>query len=377
MNNNFSNNSYNNSNNKSFNNTNNRNRNNTRNNNKNNKKSNTSNNKSYIKTYNRSFNSSESNVNNYKKNNDSFKKSNVNNDPLASWKKKSNGDNDNNKRWERVGYISRESINTKSEDLRQPEIQKQFYKYILEEIDKIDLIQIKEHTLDPVLASLRKLREGIVSAGQINEFNIEVFELSSRMSLKAKNFEELWKSLSYLITTLYKNYEYRNNTTQNDNRAEYIKYYLLYLICRIPPVNVNKSLIGNPQEVLTIYNSLSSYLKNKKEMTFIYNLITLFNIAPINYFRFSELYKKTSDNDKIIMQCRLPRIRQQTLSVLTKAYFTLPTKDIQEWLIINDYDSLKNYLLENWKQLPNASNENYEERITEEQVTLRVPKKRK
>jgi len=209
------------------------------------------------------------------------------------------------KKWERVGYISRESTNNKSEDLRQPETQKQFYNYILEEIDKIDFTQIKEHTLDPVLASLRKLREGIVSAGLINEFNIEVFELSSRISLKARNFEELWKSLSYLISTLYEKYEYGNETKIKDNRAEYIKYYLLYLICYIPPVNIDKSLIGNPQEVLSVYNSLSQELKQKSEIAFVYDLLTLFNVAPINYVRFSEIYKIASDNDKIIIQVNL------------------------------------------------------------------------
>ena len=79
----------------------------------------------------------------------------------------------------------------------------------------------------------------------------------------------------------------------------------------------------------------------------------------------------------LLLKGRLNRIRQRTLSVLTKAYFTLPTKNVQEWLIINNYDVLRNYLLESWKQLPNANNEDYEERITEEQITLRVPKKRK
>ncbi|OUM69656.1 hypothetical protein PIROE2DRAFT_57219 [Piromyces sp. E2] len=223
----------------------------------------------------------------------------------------------------------------------------------------------------------RKLREGIVSAGLINEFNIEVFELSSRISLKARNFEELWKSLSYLISTLYEKYEYKDDIEIKDNRAEYIKYYLLYLICYIPPVDVDKSLIGNPQEVLSVYNSLSPDIKQKSEIAFVYDILTLFNVTPINYIRFNEIYKTASDNDKIIIQTRLPRIRQRTLSVLTKAYFTLPTKDIQEWLIINDYKVLKNYLLENWKQLPNTNNENYDERITEEQITLRVPKKKK
>jgi len=300
MNNNSYNNSFNKSYNKSFNNRNNNNRNNNnRSNNKNNKSFNS--NKSYNRSYNKSYGSSENTFNNYK-NNNSVSQSNSNNDPLASWKKKNNEKNDTNKRWERVGYISRESTSSKSEDIRQPETQKQFYKYIQEEIDKIDFTQIKEHTLDPILASLRKLREGIVSAGLINEFNIEVFELSSRISLKARNFEELWKSLSYLISTLYEKYEYKNNAEIKDNRAEYIKYYLLYLICYIPPVDIDKSLVGNPQEVLSIYNSLSPELKQKSEITFVYDILTLFNVAPINYIRFKELYKIASDNDKIILQ---------------------------------------------------------------------------
>jgi len=45
--------------------------------------------------------------------------------------------------------------------------------------------------------------------------------------------------------------------------------------------------------------------------------------------------------------------------------------------MINNYDVLKNYLIESWKQQSNTSDENYEERITEEQITLRVPKRKK
>ena len=118
--------------------------------------------------------------------------------------------------------------------------------------------------------------------------------------MKAKNFEELWKSLSYLISTLYK--KYTGDIEQKNNRAEYIKYYLLYLICYLPPLNVEKSLIGNPQEVLSFYYSLSEELQQTPELTFVYNLMILFNVAPINYIHFKELYKQANDNDKILIQ---------------------------------------------------------------------------
>jgi len=274
-----------------------------------------------------------------------------------------------------VGYISRGNSNNKCEDLRQPETQKQFYNYILEKIEKVDFENIKECSLDPILASLRKLREGIVSSGEINEFTIEVFELSSRIALKANNFEELWKSLSYLILTLYENFKYENE--QKNNKAEYIKYYLLYLICYLQPRNIEKTFIGNSQEVLSIYNSLSEELKNSPEISFVYEILILFNVAPINYIEFGKLYDKANEYDRILIQCRVPEIRKRTLTLLTKAYFTLPTDDIKKWLIIDNYEDLKTYLFESWKQLPNNTNTDFNKRITKEQITLRVPKKKK
>ena len=131
---------------------------------------------------------------------------------------------------------------------------------------------------------------------------IKVFELSSRIALKAKNYEELWKSLSYLISTLYEKHKSNDTEQKNNNRAEYIKYYLLYLICYLPPINIEKSLIGNPQEVLSLYYSLPEELQQTPELTFVYKLLILFNVAPINYIRFTELYKNANDNDKILIQ---------------------------------------------------------------------------
>ena len=77
------------------------------------------------------------------------------------------------------------------------------------------------------------------------------------------------------------------------------------------------------------------------------------------------------------MKCRVPEIRKRTLTLLTKAYFTLPTDDIKKWLIIDNYEDLKTYLFESWKQLPNNTNTDFNKRITKEQITLRVPKKKK
>ena len=127
-----------------------------------------------------------------------------------------------------------------------------------------------------------------------------VFELSSRIALKANNFEELWKSLSYLILTLYENFKYENE--QKNNKAEYIKYYLLYLICYLQPRNIEKTFIGNSQEVLSIYNSLSEELKNSPEISFVYEILILFNVAPINYIEFGKLYDKANEYDRILIQ---------------------------------------------------------------------------
>jgi len=286
----------------------------------NNNSNNKSYHKSYNKSYNRSYNNNNNNTSNFSSNtyyntntnnnnNNSFKNDN-NNDPLANWRKKGSR-NSRNERWERVGYISRDCNNNKNEDLRQPEIQKQYFKYIQEEIEKIDFSKIEEHTLDPILASLRKLREGIVSSGQKNEFNIEVFELSTRIALKAKNFEELWKSLSYLTLTLYEGEEDVDTTTKKSNKPEYIKYYLLYLICYLPSTNIEKSLIGGSHEFMSRYNLLSEKIKETPEIKFVYELLVLFNVAPINYVRFKELYKRANEYDKILIQVNISNTNQK------------------------------------------------------------------
>lgn len=69
------------------------------------------NNKSFNKSYNKHKQFNNSNNKLYNKSNSNF----INDDPLVNWKKKGSVDN-KKKRWERVGYISREASNNINEE---------------------------------------------------------------------------------------------------------------------------------------------------------------------------------------------------------------------------------------------------------------------
>ncbi|KAI9326135.1 hypothetical protein BDR26DRAFT_941538 [Obelidium mucronatum] len=57
--------------------------------------------------------------------------------------------------------------------------------------------------MDAILSKLRKLREGVLSLGQIDAFAIQVYEKSVHVCLEAENYAELIKSLNQLVSVFY------------------------------------------------------------------------------------------------------------------------------------------------------------------------------
>ncbi|KAJ3135601.1 hypothetical protein HK101_004106, partial [Irineochytrium annulatum] len=91
--------------------------------------------------------------------------------------------------------------------LRDRSIQVKFFAHIVERRKRLAESDAAKNggavDWDPVLASFRKLREGIVSAGVKDAFAVEVYEASAGTCLDAGNFAELLKSLTVLVGVLY------------------------------------------------------------------------------------------------------------------------------------------------------------------------------
>ncbi|KND04295.1 uncharacterized protein SPPG_00028 [Spizellomyces punctatus DAOM BR117] len=110
--------------------------------------------------------------------------------------------------FDRLPLLSRQSdgSNMDALSMRAKDIQRRFYDHILEQFERLQKVDPTERTdyhFDPVLAKLRKLREGITSTGVYDEFAANVYETSVDVCLLAKNFAELLKSLVQILGTVY------------------------------------------------------------------------------------------------------------------------------------------------------------------------------
>ncbi|EGF77645.1 hypothetical protein BATDEDRAFT_91607 [Batrachochytrium dendrobatidis JAM81] len=126
-----------------------------------------------------------------------------------------------------LSFVSRNSNDDGRPSLCDLKVQEDYFQLILEKIGKdITIAPDTSH----IILSLRKLREGIVATSRCDAFAIR----------DTKNNAELFKSLVYLVNTLYPvistSIEVSDSSSNlaSTNRSEMSGYLLLLLVCEIP-----------------------------------------------------------------------------------------------------------------------------------------------
>ncbi|TPX69666.1 hypothetical protein SpCBS45565_g02348 [Spizellomyces sp. 'palustris'] len=330
--------------------------------------------------------------------------------------------------FDRLPLLSRQSDGSNMDALRMraKDIQRRFYDHILEQfnrLQKVDQTERTEYHFDPVLAKLRKLREGITSTAVYDEFAVNVYETSVDVCLLAKNFAELLKSLVQILGTVYpriivdkqrdrpiscfagleperasveKEYWRRRRlsgpTSDSEpdavtmmrfqtfcsdgssgepkeellsRRAELTGYMLLYLICYTAR---GPKCYGDANKVMEYYRDLPTDLQRDQCVTFALKVFKALH-ADIDYVSLAHLWYEASPNQQALLQTVWPLARQRIYDVLSKAYYTYPEKELRLSLRLEVQDQFTKFMS---KQIGSDS---IASRINNGTVQLRVPKR--
>lgn len=167
----------------------------------------------------------------------------------------------------------------------------------------------------PLVSHFRKLREGVYASNWSNgnhEFTIQVYEWSINASLKAQDFDELFKSLKGLVDELY--------VLKRDlEKPFFTVLYILYFCCFIK----NKDITMKQLERLD---------PSTKEAQFAKQLIHCIFVTknPIVYFK---LYQQAPYMPyKWIMENYHETVRIIAIKMLQRAYLSVSLDWAKIWL---------------------------------------------
>ncbi|ORY53701.1 hypothetical protein BCR33DRAFT_711055 [Rhizoclosmatium globosum] len=158
----------------------------------------------------------------------------------------------------------------------------------------------KPGALDPILSQLRKLREGVVSLGQIDTFAIHVYETSVKTCLEGRNFAELLKSLTQLVTVFYQ--EASASDVSIPNRAEMTTLLLLYMICYIPTCKKEGAQFDS-RAVMSLFATLPDSIQREAKVV---NALRIQRalLDDFNFHLFRVCWNQLEDLEKLIASVR-------------------------------------------------------------------------
>ncbi|KAJ3395040.1 hypothetical protein HDU84_004499 [Entophlyctis sp. JEL0112] len=199
--------------------------------------------------------------------------------------------------------------------------------------------------LDPVLAALRKLREGIVSAGIMDDFAVRVYEFSVSVCLRAQNYPELLKSLTYLVGVLYPAFQRDTGSDEKlaDVKGQHAKMtglLMLYLTCYLPMSAKNSTIrsskvVSESKEVLKLYKSAPISVQTSNSVIRAMDIHRAI-LRDVDFVHFKKLWNQLDPDEQIIVKQIIPHVRERTLDILTKSYFTLPFSFISKYTIFSE-----------------------------------------
>ncbi|KAJ3229724.1 hypothetical protein HDU81_005153 [Chytriomyces hyalinus] len=251
-------------------------------------------------------------------------------------------------RFEHLSLVSR---SVGESGLRDRSTQQALFEHLNERIRRFRNTDSSHRTgqsteFDPILASFRKLREGIVSSAAYDTFTIQVYEQSVDLCLEAGNYAELLKSLTHFVTIVYPEAVASESDIKTPLR-EYSSLLLLYILCYIP---ANKKPQGDDTKACFDTREFMTLQGSKKR--------------GLN--QLSHAGKKMAHHI-------VAYVRRRTFQILSKAYFTYPIALLRQYLVCDmGCDSDK----EMEKVLIELLGAGYASRVINGVIQLRVAKKR-
>ncbi|KAJ3316291.1 hypothetical protein HDU76_001913 [Blyttiomyces sp. JEL0837] len=253
-----------------------------------------------------------------------------------------------------LSFVSRTSIvdakgryiDTSSEQsVRNRDVQEAFFEHILgRRKELLEGTSITPESYDQIVLLIRKLREGIVSAGVYDAFVVKVYETSVDVCLDAENYAELLKSLSQLVVSIYETID-ASDTEAMARRGEITGLYLMYLICY--PASVYRMAAGDKpdflstgfrgdfHEALRAFYRLPVEVQNHKSVQRALRLLRAV-VANLDFVTFRKIWDESGVSERKIISCIIPKVRNRVLATLTKACYTFPDDKLTKLLLCGD-----------------------------------------
>ncbi|KAJ3153102.1 hypothetical protein HDU89_000730 [Geranomyces variabilis] len=243
--------------------------------------------------------------------------------------------------FDRLTLVSRDTTSTAggSASLKNRDVQRRFYAFILEQYDRLREIpaaQRKTGHFDSVLAKLRKLREGVISSGSYDSFAAAIYEQSVDVSLESRNFAELLKALVGLTNTIYPALESLRSGGDGGvpsaappvRRPEFSAYMLLYLVCYARPPGARH---GSAREVIRTYAGFPNWVQDSRHVRYAMQVFKALRV-DVDFVALNVLWDQSSKSQRAFLECVQETVRERTLQILAKVYFTLPMDQLLLWL---------------------------------------------
>lgn len=208
---------------------------------------------------------------------------------------------------------------------------------------------LNTHEVADRVLGFRKLREGIVSARRIDAFAIKAYEASVNACLLARNMNELFKSVSYLVETLYDAIPSSSSNSENQGRWRFIEMYAMLLL------SLNTSLahrdLSKRSSLHAAYLTIQRICNDgsPRVSARVHRLLVALAM-DIDFELFSRVWwDELGDGDErsdlcFLLQPIVPVVQERTLCILKRAYFTLPTASACRFLLVGGLDDLQQIL---------------------------------
>ncbi|KAJ9110000.1 hypothetical protein QFC20_003074 [Naganishia adeliensis] len=182
-----------------------------------------------------------------------------------------------------------------------------------------------EHNYAYICDQFKSLRQDLTVQRIKNEFTVNVYEIHARMALEASDLGEYNQCQSMLLML------YEHNLPGHPD--EFLAYRILYMLH-----TRNKSELGR---------TIGHLSKVEKETAPVKHALAVQNaLATGNYHRFFKLYETAPNMGAYLMDHFVTRERMFALTMMSKAYMTLPLAHIQAELAFENLEQTNQFLEE-------------------------------
>lgn len=180
-----------------------------------------------------------------------------------------------------------------------------------------------EHNYAYICDQFKSLRQDLTVQRIKNEFTVNVYEIHARMALEASDLGEYNQCQSMLLML------YEHNLPGHPD--EFLAYRILYMLH-----TKNRSELGR---------TIGHLSKVEKETAPVKHALAVQNaLATGNYHRFFKLYEAAPNMGAYLMDHFVTRERMFALTMMSKAYMTLPLTHIQTELAFESIEEAHKFM---------------------------------